>query len=136
MICWKYETGPHNWVAWGGMLEINWSLYFSDTDPIELGTELIWIRFKTNEIIWFFVWHAVNLGSSLSKDVSYGWTQVGVKADWANAWKTDWLIFTTGLTVVPELENLCAERGYFPYVPFSFSSLQVPSRPLLEAQHC
>lgn len=115
-----WDRSTQFWVAWGVVQEINLSLYFSDTDTIELGTALIWIRFKTKEMIWFFVWHAVNLWSSLSKDVSCGWFQVGVKADWANAWKRDWLIFTTGLPVVPELENFCGWKWVFPVCSLFF----------------
>lgn len=79
---------------------------------------LIWVRFKTKERIWFFVWHAVNLWSSLLKDVSYKWL-------WKQTGKMPGReicsCLLVGLPLVPELENLWLKVGRSPM--FLFFSL-------------
>lgn len=76
-IYWKYERSTQIWVAWRGILEISWLLYFSDTDHKELDMILIWTRLKMKKRMWFFMRQAVDLWNSLPKDAVYRWRQSG-----------------------------------------------------------
>lgn len=101
-----------------GMLDINCSFYFSYTDSIELGTALIWIRFKTKDMV-------LCVACSEPVELLVKGCFIWVKFRWV--WKQTGqilggrdLLTLTGLQVVSGLENLCGWKWVDPICSFFF----------------